>query len=400
MAAMRNSGPILACVALIACGKPVGLDTAATPLTQIHVLVTGDIATLPIVDAGAGIDVDSGLAIDAGDFVDIIDAGPITAGVPTQLHAALVWGLQWLPEPFCLLPPESPEAAAVIAAGCRDNFGFVPDRVAADTPITPGVPATLSLYTLPSADLMVGDVTGRIAYASVIVYDDRNGNGVLDLRHPQRQRRGGGDMPDDASGSADVVFGASFVSMTLPDRRVSFLEGNFDQLRNVAFYPRVGCADPPKQFSILSASGFSTAAALASLVTGVLPTETDPSACATATMDDTIVIPLQDPAGLSQLACTSNDAGGATYYRVAPADPPVPLAIFRTWACASFPHLPGDPPRSSTGQQLVIASAAQDPCRSTQHYILRGCNNDPLCASPTWDLTANPPSWWPCATSP
>jgi len=381
----------LAC-ALSGCGKPVGLDSTVMPLTQIHVLVTGNLPQVETVDAGDPIDADD--SVDAGDVVDAdeaLDGGPL----PTQLHAALVWGLQWLPEPFCVLPPESPQAAAVIAAGCRDSFGFVPDRVGADTPITPGVPATINLYTLPAADVMVGDVTARIAYASIVVYDDRNGNGILDLRHPVRQRRGG-EPVDDAPGAADRVYGASFISMTLPDRRVAFREGDFNE--SVAFYPRQGCADPPKGFSILSASGFTLGSALASLLTGQLPPESDPGACATATMDDTVVISLQDPTGLSQLACTSNDAGGVTYYRPVPTDPPFNPQNTTLWACTGFPRLGGEAP--ATGQQLVLASAPGAACRSTMHYTLRGCNNDPLCAAPTWDATANPPAWWPCATTP
>jgi hypothetical protein len=382
---------------LTACSKPLGLDVPVKPLQQIHILVTGTIAVSGPVDAG---DVDAG-DVDAGD----VDAGEVDAGAgPPQLRAALVWGLQWLPEPFCVLQgaqPESPEVAAVVAAGCRESFGFVPNRAAADIPITPGVPATFDLYTLPAADVMVGDITARIAYASVIVYDDRNGNGVLDFRHPQRQRRGGGEPINDAGGAPDAVYGASFISMTQPDRRVAFLEGDFSALRSVAFYPRVGCADPPKSFSILSAGGFSAAAALTSGLAGTIPPEADPSACATATLDDTIAIPIppRAPAALSQLACTTNDEGGVTYYRQAPANP-IDLT-HSTWACASFPRIGTDAGAGSSAQQLVIASPASAPCRSTRHYTLRGCNNDPFCASPIWPAPGTPvPSWWPCSTSP
>jgi hypothetical protein len=382
---------------LTACSKPLGLDVPVKPLQQIHILVTGTIAVSGPVDAG---DVDAG-DVDAGD----VDAGEVDAGAgPPQLRAALVWGLQWLPEPFCVLQgaqPESPEVAAVVAAGCRESFGFVPNRAAADIPITPGVPATFDLYTLPAADVMVGDITARIAYASVIVYDDRNGNGVLDFRHPQRQRRGGGEPINDAGGAPDAVYGASFISMTQPDRRVAFLEGDFSALRSVAFYPRVGCADPPKSFSILSAGGFSAAAALTSGLAGTIPPEADPSACATATLDDTIAIPIppRAPAALSQLACTTNDEGGVTYYRQAPANP-IDLT-HSTWACASFPRIGTDAGAGSSAQQLVVASLPSDPCRSTVHYTLRGCNNDPFCASPSWPADGIPvPSWWPCSTSP
>jgi hypothetical protein len=216
----------------------------------------------------------------------------------------------------------------------------------------------------------------------VIVYDDRNGNGVLDFRHPQRQRRGG-DSIGDAGGAPDAVYGASFISMTQPDRRVAFLEGDFSALRSVAFYPRVGCADPPKSFSILSAGGFSAAAALTSGLAGTIPPEDDPSACATATLDDTIVVPIppQAPAALSQLACTTNDEGGVTYYRQAPADPkarpssPIDLT-HSTWACASFPRIGTDAGAGSSAQQLVVASP-----------VGPGIPADPRCTTPSAGAT-------------
>ena len=112
------------------------------------------------------------------------DVAPLRPAGVTDEHAlrvALVWGAQWLTEPFCVLPAESPEAAAVIDAGCRDPFGFVPALVSVSVPIAVDVPATLTLSQLPAADVMVGDVTARVAYGSLVVFDDRNGSGTLEL---------------------------------------------------------------------------------------------------------------------------------------------------------------------------------------------------------------------------
>ena len=105
------------------------------------------------------------------------------------LRVALVWGAQWLTEPFCILPAESPEAAAVIAAGCRDPFGFVPAACRPACRSTVDVPATLTLVQLPAADVMVGDITARVAYGSLVVYDDRDGTGTLELATPHRAPR-------------------------------------------------------------------------------------------------------------------------------------------------------------------------------------------------------------------
>lgn len=386
MAALTASRvSLLATAALFAaaCGKPVGLDAPVTPLVQVNVTAGG-----PVPDNSDG----GGAAPGAG----------LDGGTAPRLNVALVWAMQWLPEPFCVLAATVPETLAappstvediqrVAAAGCRDNFGFVPSRVGADLPLAPNGPTTIPIITLPAADVMVGDLTARIAYASLILYEDGNGNGTLDLRHPQRQRRGGEPI-NDAAGPADRVWGASFVSMTEPDRRVSYREGGFNA--GVAFYPRAGCADPPPSFSILSASGFSSVDALRSILTGQLPEE---SSCTTEPIDDLVVVELGDPSALSQLACTPNDNGGVTYYREAPSSLDLTNMV---WACANFPRLSADDGGVPSGEQLVVASTPDQPCVSTLHYTLRGCNNDPACATPSWDIAATPPSWWPCQTSP
>jgi hypothetical protein len=373
------------------CGKLEGLDIPVTPLARIQVQVTGDL--------------------------------PATARPTPQLRVALMWGEQWLPEPFCVLPPESTNAAEVIATGCPDPFRFVPNLASADIPIQPDVTATIDLINLPEADLMVGDLTARIAYASLIVYDDINGNGMLDLHHPPHHQRHEENYNPGTLATRDQVYGASFVSMTKPDQRVAYREGA-PPAANFAFYPRIGCPDPPPAFSILSASGFSVTS-LAAAVEGILPKEDDLTECAAATLDETVVTirlsapPADASAGgdagaeadagaegdagaqsgedysLAELACTDPETSGTTYYQEPPQPPdPEPDLTQLTWACVGFPHLGGE--GITSGQQLVIANTA--PCQSVTHYTLRGCDNDPNCPAPSWDLA--PPAWWPCSTTP
>ena len=370
------------------CGKLVGLNIPATPLAQIQVKVAEDIASGPGADAG-------------------------TSDRTSNLRVALVCGAQWQPEPFCLWPPsdllpppESPGVQAVVAAGCPDpdSFRFVPDRDDADIAITPGATATITLVNLPTADVMVGDLTARVAYASLVAYDDRNGNGTLDFHHPPRHRRNGEpDVVEDAGAPAtwDIVYGASFISMTLPDQRVAYREGDFDtSATSVAFYPRYGCGAPLPSFSILSASGFSQADALAAALQRQLPEEDDLTVCHVDTLDQAVVtiyppdsaILSQHPKMLAELACIVNDAGGTTLYRKPPANEPDWPNI--TWACVGFPQIPGDDAGVVSGQQLVIASAPGDACQSVNHYTPRGFDNEPGC----WDVT--PPDWWPCPTTP
>src|ERR1017187_7529094 len=77
----------------LGCSKAVGLGGTVTPLVQIQAQTSGDPAQFT------------------------------PAGDTPSFHVALVWGLQWQPEPFCVLPPESPEAAAVIARSEERRVG-------------------------------------------------------------------------------------------------------------------------------------------------------------------------------------------------------------------------------------------------------------------------------------
>jgi hypothetical protein len=357
-------------ISLLGCSKPVGLGAPVKPLVNISVQVNGDLANL---------------------------AFP---------RVALVWGMQWQPEPSCALAPESSDMAEVQAAGCPDNFRFVPARDGADVAIQPNSTATISLVDLPGSDVMVGDIASRVAYASLIVYDDSNGDGAFDLRHPPRHRRPGqpAPPPDDGgvAGPAEIVYAASFISMTQPDQRVAFLEGRFNPA--VAFYPRNGCPDPQQGFSLLSAGGFApTPDPLEIARGGGIPLEVSGS-CVTAGLDQPVVLASPSPSSdLQALACTANDGGGTSFYVKAPADAPDfyiaslgnLLNSTHPAACTSFPHLSGDDGGVVTGQQLVVASAPTDACQYLTHYTLRRCDDDPACAIPTWDLTASPPSWWP-----
>ena len=344
------------------CGKLTGFGGVPPPLVTFKLMVTGDLAPLR----------------------------PPTSPSPPALQVALVWGDQWLTEPFCFLPAESDAAAAVITAGCRDAFGFVPLRVAADVPVTLGEMTTLSLDDLPAADVMVGDITGRVAYGSLVVYDDQNGNGTLDLAAPHRTRSGGNGPPfQDTGDSPDVVYGASFISMTMPDQRIAFLEGQFDATS--AFYPRDKCGQPLSSFSILSAGGFSEADGLASAIAGGLPPERPP--CAEERPQDKVVtFAVQDPAGVREVSCIERTTDSFTRYREPPAD--APDLTDRVTACAGLPSF--DAGNQSGLIQFVVSGRAQDRCKGLTHYTLRGCRENVACAVPDWDFTATPPAWWPC----
>jgi len=184
-------------------------------------------------------------------------------------------------------------AAGGVAEGGRSQgvglpgpFRFVPASPAPTSRSKPDVTATIDLINLPEADLMIGDLTARIAYASLIVYDDINGNGMLDLHHPPHHQRHEEDYNPGTLDTRDIVYGASFISMTKPRPacRLSRRRATRCQFR---LLPRIGCPDPPPAFSILSASGFSVTS-LAAAVEGILPTEDDLTECAASTLDETV----------------------------------------------------------------------------------------------------------------
>lgn len=349
---------VLGALALVGCDDLAGFSGDVPALTTIQLEVTGDLEAVRDPDK------------------------PITA-----LRVALVWGAQWLPEPLCFLPPESAEVAAVVAAGCRDPLGFVPDRVSDTLAIAPNTPAELPIDQLPSADVMVGDVTARIAYASLVVFDDRDGTGRLELARSRTSVRP--PDPDFERTQQDVIYGASFVSMTEPDVRIALREGGYQP---TGFYPREGCGAPPAGFSVLAAGGFRFEDAIAATLAGQLPAQ-DPATCSEQLPEEAVVsVPLRAPAGLQELGCLGRSADSVVRYREPPEEP-VDLEL-RTAACASIPDF-------GTGEteglvQYLVTTRSDERCKGILHYVLRGCDEDPTCEVPEWDRTANPPAWWPC----
>lgn len=351
------------CVALAACGKLQGFSGDVPPLATFEIAATG--------------------------------SPPANA----DLKVALVWGRQWLVEPLCLVgtaipldPRDDPNAvAAVIAAGCRDPFGFVPALDGADATFE-GSGATMPLLTLPGADLMVGDLTARVAYGSFVVYDDKNHDGTLNIAVPNRPPdfggEGGGSGSDDTM-TPDLVLGASFVKMLQPDTRVTYREGAF---LTTGFYPRAGCGDPPLGFSLDSASGFTRQAAIDATVMGMVPQETDVSQCMQRAPDSgPVTVALQAPSPtLEELACRERTTDSTVRYREP--DTTAPDLTNRTTACVHHPSF-GTP---SDVIEFVVAGRTEDSCVGLTHYILKGCREGPDCVPPDWDHSLAPPSWWPC----
>ena len=290
VAALMRARLALLAVAVGGCNNLQGVGGPVPPLVQFNVEVTGDVTSL---------------------------------GVPSNasLQVALVWGAQWLTEPFCILPPESPAAAAVIAAGCRDPFGFVPARVTASVPVTVGTPATLPLYEDPSTDLLVGSITSRVGYASLVFYDDVDRDGALGLSESHPTATGGHDGPDesDNADSPDVVYGASFVTMTAPDQRVAFLQGTFDRcsrLLSAQWLPRASRIVLGARHGRVHGGGGVGG------VGGRHAPGRGPSSCSTNPPDTLISVVARAPDEVEGVDCQERTLDGTTRYRQPPADAP------------------------------------------------------------------------------
>jgi len=344
MSAGARAVAVVASIAVTGCGDLHGLDPDdVPPLVSIHVRVTGD-----------------------------LDAVRRPSDQPPRLRATVIWGETTLPDASCLPPIENPDHAAVIEAGCGDLLRF--ERAGfdlmTDAPVADDGTATINLYTLPL--ILYGDTFSQLAYASVVVYDDVNGSGYL----------------DPYGAAQDVVYAVSFSSMAKPDTRIAFRHGEFDD--HSAYYPRRGCEPPPEGYSQVSAGGFTLQQAIDAQARGELPMQ-DPAQCRQDPLEREVVVALRSPDELDEVSCFP-----FAYYFSSPPQDLFPGTPDLRLACTSIPdrgtgraHGRWQLLMTSTGPRGFLAG-----CKSIQHMVLRGCQDDPLCVVPEWDMPA--PDWWPC----
>lgn len=347
---------------LAACGDVQNFGGNVPPLTTLSIQVTGDFESVRAFD-----------------------------GEP-DLRVAVVWGAQWLSEATCTTAPATVEEAQFLLAGCRHPLFFTPKRVGDSMPLTPNVPFEFPLDNLPGGDVMIGGLSARIAYASLVVFDDRDHDGQLALRKTQRPPYGDSNGPpedevDTLAPITDVVYGASFAAMTEPDTRLAFREGGFNAVS--AFYPRNGCGEPPARFGVLRAGGFSVVEAYNAAQESRLPAQ-DPATCAEGTPDVMpIEIALRLPNEVREVACAQRSLSGTIRYLQPPAYQPIDFTD-RSFLCRTIPN--------TEVTELVVTQRTTDVCRGLTHYVLRGCDDQDRvdCSVPNWDFTQSPPEWWPC----
>ncbi|MSP91197.1 MAG: hypothetical protein EXR79_05275 [Myxococcales bacterium] len=358
-------------------GDLVGLTGAAVPVATLQVVLQPEAANLP---------------------------GNARPRPDAKLRVAIVWAAKVNPDLFCtkhaLLPPLDPSAAAVVGAGCRDVLGFAPQLVGPSAPFGPERTATLPLLDLPSATVLIGTPAGRVGYATLVVFDDRDGDGTLKLQGSDPilfLKKDGSSGPDDGmmgppgpeggggggggggeqSGAnpavrsveqakggkekeSDIIHGASFVTMRRPYVKVSYREGTFDLAS--FYYPTLGCAAPPAGYAVVDVAGPITQAQ-----------------CKSAAMEGAAVdLAIEPSAAVASVVCRAQNPR----YRE-PKNQPAPQSI---QACLS-------------SQELVVAHPSRS-CKMVTHFVLKGCNSGVTCTTPQWDVTTKPPDWWPCHGAP
>ena len=359
-------------------GKIQGLDDSLTPLAELK------------------------LSIKQSELDDL----------PSEVRARLRVGLVWLginiPSTWCaeqltqliisleMNPEDPPEIPTTLPTAdltvlsklfelCRNPFGVSPLLVGPSAPLAKTeenglITTKLVFNTLPPAEVLIGTPDSRIAYASLVVFDDQNNNQTLDLGFSfppifwddqfgpddddsdegqgQGQGRGRSRGWDLDEVEPDTLYSASFIDLLSNQRRLVFREGQFTES---FFYPLGGCT-PPQGFSIIEVEG-----------------DFQQATCQIYSMSEPSLLPLSQPSSQKQeVICEPTD-----------------VFIFQ-------------PPKLMPEEQyeLICISneelAVSDPtlsCKNLSIIKLSSCPySEPNCSNPEWDQRDMPPSWWPCRT--
>lgn len=289
----------------------------------------------------------------------------LTAPIPTpasgftSLRAGLMWAGVPVFVPYCfeygtnpLKPLQVPSDVAEL--GCRDPFLVAPGLVGPSVAIDPeSTSFEIPIVQLPSAEVLIGTREQRIAYASVVVFDDRDGDGELDLS------RGCGQFGDSGRGR-ETIYAASFSDLNERQTRISYVEGAFDQ--DSYFYPHPQCRSlPPEGFSIWEVDEIFAA----------------DSRCEVHPIDEELELEPSLSRELRHLSCVQRSR-------------------------ESFPR----PPRMREPDEDEIWECTKDgalaianpecPCPEVRLFTLVGCYDELDCEKPDWDRRDTPPEWWPC----
>ncbi len=285
------------------------------------------------------------------------------------LLGALVWAGLPRTNPVCLKFD-----VADLKAACPDPYGMFYGQIEQSVAIDAQGNFDLPLYYLPKASVSVGDAMTRIAYGSLVVAEDVDGDGQLTFPNNIRGSDAGqGEDPNPADNHpptaapapptrSDTVIAATFSSLHTAQLRVVFREGGF--VVNSNFYPAPGCAAPPPGFSIQSAPPL-----------GDTPPTADP--CTFSSTETRVEVPSLSPDEAQAFVCRPLQRGQ------------------RVLQPRQNQKLPKDMKAICLSPQ-ILATVTMGSCPRVSIYALKGCRQDVFCLNPEWDLSASPPDFWPC----
>jgi hypothetical protein len=290
-----------------------------------------------------------------------VDVAKLTRFDPSKpLIGALVWGSIPRINPLCL-KFQDPQ----LQAACPDPYGFFYGELELAAPVDGNGDFALPIFHLPKASVSVGDAVTRIAYGSLVVAEDTNGDGQLSFPVSQGGGGGGGGPGDPNPPTPpppDVIIGAAFSTLLADQVRVVFREGGFVEGSN--FYPDPGCPTPPGGFSTLSVPAYTGDPAA-------------PGTCLSHPPDTTIeVLPLKAAEALGLMCRPLQQGIGVQQPNEQRKPRPTQVPV-----CLSHE---------------IVALVTPSICNTFVAYGLKGCRLDPFCDKPDWDVTKTPPTWWPC----
>jgi hypothetical protein len=255
-----------------------------------------------------------------------------------RVRAALLWGHVSPARLACLETAD--------ADRCQPLAGFSPVGSSHTLQIDPVFPTAFQvpLHTFPRPELLMSGSGGRLGYAELVLFEDGNGNGGVDL------------VAADATGSVDVVVASAPPGAAGEHVWIIFAEGKLP--RDWSAFAAYGCVEPPPGYSVVR-----------------IAIGAEPVCWVGEPASVTIPVRFDDSDAVRELIC---EPCGAT--KTYPAQPPPPDAsVF----C-----------RGRDALEFVTDPAAY--CPRVQTYELLGCDGELVCVEPHWDLSESPPAWWPC----
>ncbi|MBI5507237.1 MAG: hypothetical protein HY903_00665 [Deltaproteobacteria bacterium] len=298
-----------------------------------------------------------------------LDLGAARRRLPRQdLYVGIAWGAAWENPAICYLS-DNP----VVQLACRDPFLFLPGlvearRIAAGT--ADGiVTMALPISELPNAAVLIGDERGKVGYASVAVLTGlpvaiRQDGSVL-LTAPYQ------------------VAAASLIRINRAHDRLVFRQGEIDSASSYYPYPTAVCGEPPPGLSWLETAGDGD---LTAGSCGFAPIET--------LMTLANVQTDEDESAWQCVPSLSGTIGGAfgidgDRHRVEqpPDDDPIGEFNPETHACIGSDVLVS---------VLAASTDSGSACPEVRTWALAGCHRNVKCTEVDWDVSDDPPAWWPC----